>query len=129
MPQSKEQLARYPKDWKVRRAAVLLRAGNACEWCGAPNGQPHPKTGSKVVLTIAHVYDHRPERADLDNLAALCQRCHLKHDRHRHVHRTPHAPQGAWPVQQALAAARTGASEGRDARGHDIPLTPQPSTP
>lgn len=105
MPQSKEQLARYPRDWGERRAAVLERAGNRCEWCGAENHKPHPKTGSQVVLTTAHVYDHRPERADLENLAALCQRCHLNHDRHRHVHKPPHAPPGPYPVQRRLSEA------------------------
>ena len=35
---------------------------------------------AKIVLTCAHVYDHRPEAASLLNLAALCQRCHYRHD-------------------------------------------------
>lgn len=58
----------------------VYRAKNRCEWCGAENGKPHPVTGSKVVLTTAHVYDHRPEAANLLNLAALCQKCHNAHD-------------------------------------------------
>ena len=33
-----------------------------------------------MVLTAAHVYDKRPEACGLLNLAALCQRCHLRHD-------------------------------------------------
>ena len=33
-----------------------------------------------VVLTVAHVYDKRPETCSLLNLAALCQRCHNRHD-------------------------------------------------
>ena len=37
------------------------RARNKCEWCGAANGEPHPVTGSTVVLTTAHVWDDRPE--------------------------------------------------------------------
>lgn len=56
------------------------RAKNRCEWCGAVNYEPHPITGSKVVLTTAHVYDDRPEASDLLNLAALCQKCHNSHD-------------------------------------------------
>lgn len=60
------------------------RARNKCEWCGAANGFPHPITGSRVVLTTAHVFDQAPEAASLLNLAALCQRCHLKHDRDIH---------------------------------------------
>jgi len=106
MPQSREELARYPSDWKLRRAAVLVRAGDRCEWCGAKNGEPHPRTGSKVVLTTAHVYDHRPESAELWNLAALCQRCHLDHDRHRHIHKPPKpAPGAPWPIQARLKEA------------------------
>jgi 5-methylcytosine-specific restriction endonuclease McrA len=36
--------------------------------------------GSLVVLTIAHL-DHGLTNHDDDNLAALCQRCHLNYDR------------------------------------------------
>lgn len=102
-PWSKEARQRYPDNWSELRAACLERGGNACEWCGAVNGEPHPKTGSIVVLTTAHIYDHRPESADLENLAALCQRCHLGHDRHRHIHKPPMPPPGKpWPVQTRL---------------------------
>lgn len=55
-----------------------------CEWCPAVNGQPHPVTGSKVVLTVAHI-DHDTTNNRFHNLAALCQRCHLNHDRHQHA--------------------------------------------
>jgi hypothetical protein len=81
MPIRPENKARYPKDWALRSRFIRhYRAKNRCEWCGAENHQPHPITGSKVVLTCAHVYDHRPEAASLLNLAALCQRCHNRHD-------------------------------------------------
>lgn len=71
----------YPSDWKLRSRFVrFYRAKNRCEWCGAKNRRPHPVTGSRVVLTTAHVYDKRPHVANLLNLAALCQRCHLRHD-------------------------------------------------
>lgn len=85
MPIRPENRARYPKDWKLRSRFVrFVRAKNRCEWCGAENGKPHPITGAKVVLTTAHIFDHRPEVANLLNLAALCQRCHLAHDaKHR----------------------------------------------
>jgi hypothetical protein len=33
-----------------------------------------------IVLTVAHVFDHRPEAASFLNLAALCQKCHNDHD-------------------------------------------------
>lgn len=84
MPIRPENRGRYPADWKLRRKLILQRAGNRCEWCAARNHEPHPDTGSRVVLTIAHVHDHRPEAASLLNLAALCQRCHLNHDRQHH---------------------------------------------
>jgi 5-methylcytosine-specific restriction endonuclease McrA len=38
----------------------------------------------KVVLTTAHL-DHDPSNNDLANLAVLCQRCHLAHDREQHA--------------------------------------------
>ena len=81
VPIRPENRSRYPADWKLRSHFVrFIRARGCCEWCGAKHGEPHPITGSKVVLTAAHVYDHRPEAASLLNLAALCQRCHNRHD-------------------------------------------------
>jgi hypothetical protein len=86
MPIKPENVGRYPSDWKVRSRFVrFYRAKNRCEWCGAANGKPHPVTGSTVVLTVAHVYDDAPENSSLLNLAALCQRCHLNHDRDIHI--------------------------------------------
>jgi len=81
MPIRPENRARYPKDWPLRSRFVrFVRARGLCEWCGARHGEPHPITGSTVVLTTAHVHDDRPEAASLLNLAALCQRCHNRHD-------------------------------------------------
>lgn len=45
---------------------------------GIESDEPCP--WSIVVLTTAHVFDDRPEAASLLNLAALCQRCHNRHD-------------------------------------------------
>ncbi len=82
---------RYPPDWRtVIRPSILERAGNACEGspryprCRAANGQPHPVTGSTVVLTIAHLDHDIGNNAD-SNLAGLCQRCHLTHDAQQHA--------------------------------------------
>lgn len=81
MPIRPENRGRYPADWALRSRFVrFYRARNRCEWCQAENGKPHPETGSKVVLTCAHVHDQRPEACSLMNLAALCQRCHNRHD-------------------------------------------------
>ena len=86
MPIRPEMKPRYPADWHLRRRFIVQhRARNRCEWCSAVNRRPHPITGSEVVLTVAHVHDRRPEAAQLLNLAALCQRCHLNHDRRQHI--------------------------------------------
>ena len=71
--------SKYPENWEWIRSCILARAGNRCELCGAENGKPHWKTGSKVVLTIAHL-DQDRENNKKYNLAALCQRCHNKID-------------------------------------------------
>jgi len=81
MPILKENKKWYPKDWKLRSIFVrFYRAKNKCEWCGAKNYMPHPITGSKVILTTAHVYDNIENPHQLLNLKALCQRCHNRHD-------------------------------------------------
>ena len=80
-PSAKEMSKRYPADWNVRRRFIIqYRVQNKCEWCGAANDEPHPVTGGRVLLTLAHVWDKRPEMASLLNLAALCQRCHNRWD-------------------------------------------------
>lgn len=90
MPIRPENKARYPADWKQISLAARERAGNRCEGspefpeCRAVNGEPHPDTGSRVVLTVAHL-DHTPENCEPSNLRAWCQRCHLVYDRHHHA--------------------------------------------
>ena len=70
----------YPPDWdEISQRIRFQRAQGRCEWCGAQHGQPHPETGSKVILTTAHL-DHNPANNDPDNLAALCQKCHNTYD-------------------------------------------------
>ena len=87
--------ADYPKDWKSTSKRIRFeRAGNRCEWCGAENYAPHPRTGKRVILTVAHLGLDKPDgtpgdKTDLadcreENLAALCQRCHLNFDRPEH---------------------------------------------
>lgn len=100
MPIRPENLARYPKDWKtVVVPRIRARSGDRCECmgqcglnhaaadeinqspprCRAENGQPHPTTGSKVVLTVMHL-DHVPENCDDANLLHGCQQCHNRYD-------------------------------------------------
>ena len=87
---------RYPDDWeKISLRIRSERADWRCEWCGASHGRPHPVTGSRVVLTVAHLGAPLPDgtpgnkRDKMDvraeNLAALCQRCHLNYDRDEHL--------------------------------------------
>jgi len=75
----------HPKWSLISRLIRFRRAKNCCEWCGVRNHQPHPKTGSKVVLTVAHI-NHDKTYNRFHNLAALCQRCHLNHDLKHHIY-------------------------------------------
>ena len=102
----------YPPNWKSEiRPDILTRDNNACKFCGLPNHstgfrqsngdfQPYEPTLDfheakkiakavglrliKIVLTIAHL-DHDNTNNDYDNLAALCQRCHILHDKDQHA--------------------------------------------
>ena len=80
MPIRPENKALYPDDWKEISHRVRTEAKWLCENCGAQNYHPHPITGSRVVLTVAHL-DHDPTNNARDNLRALCQKCHNDYDR------------------------------------------------
>lgn len=94
MPIRPSQKHRYPPDWpkisRYVREVREVRAGDRCEGspaypdCRAENGQPHPMTGSRVVVTVAHL-DHTLENCDLANLRAWCQRCHTTYDAKQHA--------------------------------------------
>lgn len=94
----------YPLDWGWIRLGIIQRAEYRCEGspaypdCRAKNGDPHPVTGSRVVLTVAHM-DHDRTNNDKQNLRALCQRCHLTHDAQQHVE-TRRARRSARNVKQ-----------------------------
>lgn len=96
MPIRPEMRALYPSDWKELSAWVRFeRAGGRCECsgecgedhdgrCKAEHGEPHPISGSVVVLTTMHL-DHDPRNNDREpladsNLMAGCQRCHNRYD-------------------------------------------------
>lgn len=86
---------RYPPNWAEISLRIRQREEWRCKWCGAENTQPHPVTGSKVILTVAHLGVDKPDGSPGDkhdkmdvrdeNLAALCQRCHLNYDRDEHL--------------------------------------------
>lgn len=90
MPIRPENRSRYPKDWPAISRRVREAAGQRCQGtpqhpdCRAANGEPHPETGSRVVLTTAHM-NHVVEDVSDGNLRALCQRCHLRWDAGHHA--------------------------------------------
>lgn len=100
MPIRAENKHRYPPDWRDISTAIKDRAGWRCECngeCGRPaehldadgrcvnrHGHPAVGTGSRVVLTTAHL-NHTPEDCDPANLKAMCQGCHLHYDRDHHT--------------------------------------------
>ena len=79
--------SKYPDCWAALSLNIRnKRAKGRCEWrypngarCAALNGQPHPVTGSKVVLTVAHL-DHDTKNNLLCNLMAMCQLHHNRYD-------------------------------------------------
>lgn len=63
---------KYPANWSAIASRIKNAAGWKCERCGHDHS---PKTGH--TLTVAHLDNDKSNCADW-NLAALCQRCHLK---------------------------------------------------
>jgi len=85
MPIKPENKKLYPENWKkISKRIRFERAKNKCEVCGTENYKLHPDTGSKVVLTVAHL-DHNPQNNREENLKAMCQRCHLRYDSEHHA--------------------------------------------
>ena len=99
----------HPKWSLISRLIRFKRAENKCEQCGAPNRRLiyRPNKGkadwllappgseadamlldgvkfTEIVLTVAHM-DHDKTNNRFSNLKALCQRCHLNHDRGQHM--------------------------------------------
>lgn len=91
----------YPPDWDEISLKRREQAGWKCEYCGAKQGEPHPFTGKKVVLTVHHVGVDKPDgtpgnrhdKMDVrpENLAALCQRCHWIADLDIHISKAQRA--------------------------------------
>lgn len=91
MPIRPDLMGLYPggsissPEWQAIRAEIRARSGGRCEGspafpdCSVENGSRHPRTGSIVVLTVAHV-DQDVTNNDPANLRHWCQRCHNVHD-------------------------------------------------
>ena len=62
----------YPDDWPAIAKAVKDAAGWKCVRCGHPHD-----VAAGYVLTVHHL-DMDKANCEWWNLAALCQRCHLK---------------------------------------------------
>ena len=80
--------SRYPTDWPEISRRIRERDGNACAMCGVANGAliQRPDGGvTRVILTVAHLYDPNPMNCADDNLAALCQKHHLALDLDHHL--------------------------------------------
>lgn len=86
----------YPSNWTKVSRTLRRIARWRCEWCGVEYGSPLSSgRNGKVVLTIAHLgtpyadgtpgnkYDTHDLRRE--NLACLCQRCHLRYDMEDHI--------------------------------------------
>lgn len=104
--------SKYPENWNDVRAAILGRDAHRCKFCDVRNGAIVRRSKAngfrflyvpsldhrfdedlnernwgrpiKVVLTVAHLVDKDPMACDPSNLAALCQRCHLRLDAKQH---------------------------------------------
>jgi glyoxylase-like metal-dependent hydrolase (beta-lactamase superfamily II) len=125
--------SKYPANWQALRQTVLDRACHRCEACGVRNHVSGVRCADgsffaygdgaeealargngrviRIVLTIAHL-DHDLAHNDLENLRALCQRCHNRLDRHHraaNAARTRDRKRG----QMALLATTATAEENR----------------
>lgn len=100
----------YPPNWKEISLRIREREGHRCKWCGIPNHSivhraildkfmwiSHEEwltlppddaalygKASKIFLTVAHL-NHTPADCRDENLAALCNRCHLNYDAKFHA--------------------------------------------
>lgn len=108
MPIPKDKQKLYPPDWKqISQRIRFERAQGRCERCGVlhnafriydPDGERvttdllEAETAklvdrlkvSRIILTTAHLNGNIADSSDT-NLAALCQRCHLRHDLPQHL--------------------------------------------
>jgi len=81
MPIKPENKKLYPPNWKSLSHWVrFVRAKGRCQNCGRVHGQRFLFSSGQVVLSAAHL-NQDPTDNRKTNLRALCQKCHLAHDR------------------------------------------------
>ena len=81
----------YGPGWKEFSLRIRFeRAAGRCEFimtaagrCPKRHGDVLP-SGGKIVLTVAHLC-HDPACRREDHIKAMCNRCHLRYDRHLHA--------------------------------------------
>lgn len=94
-------MSRYPDNWvEISNYIRFERAESRCECtgecglhkgrCTAMHNEPHPVTGSRVILTTAHLGTDTGDKHDKmdvrpENLKAMCNRCHLIFDLDDHI--------------------------------------------
>lgn len=125
MPIRPEMRDRYPDDWpQISERIRFGRAAGRCECtghcgkakcrgrCRNEHGQPAYDTGKVVVLTTAHL-NHMPEDCRSENLLAMCQGCHLRHDKDHHIQQASHtrAVKRAEGMTPLFDIARTSTTE------------------
>jgi hypothetical protein len=94
----------YPADWRQISRNTIAAAGNRCELCFVPNhsiivrqkygwiSDPviikasiiYGAKSTKIILTVHHI-DGNKRNNSKHNRIALCQRCHLRLDREKHI--------------------------------------------
>lgn len=101
MPIRKELKIYYPVNWQEISSRIRFQiAGGRCEHCRAKHGMyrvgdwmidesalhmiPSHYKPVRIILSAAHL-EHDPTKSEDEHLAALCQRCHLRHDARHHV--------------------------------------------
>ncbi|MBM3744188.1 MAG: hypothetical protein FJW34_00150 [Acidobacteria bacterium] len=133
MPIRRDLRRFYGAEWRtVIRPRILARARNRCERCGVPDRIETIRAGSawfeahysrwfdhrrrvasplaravrtvRVVLTVAHL-NHDPADNRDENLAALCQWCHLHYDAPHHKETRATRKDARRPLLRGLAQA------------------------
>lgn len=78
--------ALYHPKWPLITYLIRFkRAEGKCERCSSLHGRPHRSTGYRVSLATVHLNHDRTDNR-FENLAALCQGCHMRWDHKRHIY-------------------------------------------